>query len=104
MLRLHRMAKYKIDKNWYQVMHILCRNKLPSIPLKKALITAVVFNSRRYDYDGAVGCLKPLIDGLVHAKVLSNDSYKITGPWDVTQEICKKGSERVKITVEDAEK
>jgi hypothetical protein len=34
--------------------------------------------------------MKPLVDGLVHSRVIKDDTYKVTGPWDVTQEFLPK--------------
>ena len=29
--------------------------------------------------------MKPVIDGLIHSEIIIDDSYKITGPWLVSQ-------------------
>ena len=99
MLRMHYKKRNRLNKVWYEVVHLSVCRQLPAKPLDKAKITVVLYNARNLDYDGAVGSLKPLIDGLVRAKVIRNDSYVVTGPWDVTQKHCKKGLELVEITI-----
>ncbi len=37
------------------------------------------------DYDGLVGSLKPVVDALVSAQVLVDDSYGTLGVWDCSQ-------------------
>lgn len=44
------------------------------------------------DYDGLVGSMKPVVDALVTCGILKDDSYKVTGPWDVTQSFRPKKS------------
>lgn len=99
MLRMNKHKRNRINKSWYDIVNLMVKNQLPPKPLKKAQITVTIYNNRQRDYDGAVGSLKPIIDGLVHAGVLHNDTYKITGPWFVTQEFCKKGLELIEILV-----
>jgi len=52
------------------------------------------------DFDGLVGSIKPVVDALVTCGILSDDSYKVTGPWDVTQKFRpKKSGELLEIFV-----
>ena len=98
-LRMHYHSRNKYNKRWYDIIHYAVWRQLPPKPLDKATITIILHLPKRYDYDGGVGALKPLIDGLVHAKVIRNDSYVVTGPWYVTQELCKKGLQMVEISI-----
>lgn len=59
--------------------------KLPPRPLEKAQITLVRYSHRMLDFDGLVGSMKPVVDGLVTAGVLKDDSFGVTGPWAVNQ-------------------
>lgn len=59
--------------------------KLPPSPLKKARIRLVRHAHRTLDYDGLVGSMKPVVDALVKLKILEDDSWAVTGPWEVTQ-------------------
>lgn len=64
----------------------MVRGKLPATPLKKARITITRHFWRTLDYDGLVGSMKPIVDALVTAGVLVDDSWAVTGPWVVSQE------------------
>ena len=57
----------------------------PPKPLDKCHIKVERCFYRFLDWDSCVASLKPLIDGLIHCDIIKDDSYKITGPWDVTQ-------------------
>jgi len=100
---MHRAKRNRINKGWYELVRILTSRDLPPKPLNKCTVTAILYNARNLDYDGAVGSLKPLIDGFVHAGVMRNDSYVVTGPWQVDQKHCKKGQEKVVIQITERE-
>ena len=99
MIRANKYSRNNSNKKWYDVVNYAVYKRLPKYPLNKVHLKFVLFNARNFDYDGAVGSLKPIVDGLIYAKVIFNDSYLKTGPWDVTQKHCKKGLERIEITV-----
>ena len=61
-----------------------CRN-LPAEPLSKANITLVRHAHRMLDFDGLVGSMKPIVDALVTAGVLVDDSWTVLGRWNVDQ-------------------
>ena len=98
-LQLHWGKRAVLNKRWYDIIHYAVIRKLPPKPLEKFTIKVVLFNNRHLDFDGSVGSLKPLIDGLERAGVIKDDSYKRTGPWLVTQEKCKKGFEMVEFLI-----
>lgn len=58
---------------------------LPDEPLKRCTIKIERCYYRFLDYDNSVSSLKPVVDGLIHSSVISDDSYKITGPWHIRQ-------------------
>ena len=64
---IHELVQWEV----YQI-----RNK-PKLPFKKVKINATTYfkGNKRHDIDNL--CLKPYIDGLVHAKVVRDDNYKI---------------------------
>lgn len=85
-LRAHRMKYQQKNKMWDLLIFGMVRQKLPAQPLTKARLTIVRHSWRQLDYDGLVGSLKPIVDALVDAGVLADDTYAVTGPWVVTQE------------------
>lgn len=84
-LRTNRYKYHKKNKAWDFLIFGMTRGKLPIEPLKKAKITIVRHSWRTLDYDGLVGSMKPIIDALVDCGVLENDTWKVTGAWDVSQ-------------------
>lgn len=100
LLRMHYGTRDKYNKRQYDLVRICVGRHLPPEPLLKCKITATVFNNRMRDFDGFVGSLKPLIDGLAHAGVIKHDGYSVTGDWIVTQKHCKKGFNLTELTIE----
>lgn len=98
-LRQHFHKRSKEFKLIYSEIENLCEGKLPKTPLNTALISISRHSGRYLDYDNCVASLKPVVDGLVRCGVLMDDNYKVTGTWIVSQEICKKGDECLKIMV-----
>lgn len=46
--------------------------------------------------------LKPIVDGLIHCDIILDDSYKITGPWNVFQTFRpKKEGPLLKVSIYD---
>lgn len=80
------MKYFSKNKRWDFLIFGMVRGKLPVKPIERARITIVRHFWRTLDYDGLVGSMKPVVDALVSAGVLSDDSYQVTGPWVVTQE------------------
>lgn len=71
---------------WKKIVKDYVRGKEPPEPLTRVKLSLVRCNYRTLDYDGCVASMKPVVDGLVEAGVLQNDTWKITGKWDVDQE------------------
>jgi len=72
-------------KMWDALIYSMVADQLPAEPLLKAHITIVRHSYRTLDYDGLVGSMKPVVDALVTAGVLSDDNWNVTGPWEVSQ-------------------
>ncbi len=85
-LRTNRYRRNSVNKMWDLLIMAECRNFIPKEPLKKANIRIIRRYYRTLDYDGLVGSMKPVVDGLVTAGVLIDDSWITLGIWDVTQE------------------
>lgn len=73
----------KLKKTWHNLVFLYSRGKIPSQPLTKVKLTLRRFNYKAMDYDGLVSSFKAPVDGLVHSMILKNDTWKITGKWDV---------------------
>lgn len=88
-LRQFRLTRNDEFKEVYEWMRLLTLNKRPHFPLGQCQITIIrkVSKDRFLDWDNMVASYKPVIDGLVHANILMDDTYDITGPWTVTQEL-----------------
>lgn len=74
----------------------------PAEPLTKAKVTIIRFSSMPPDYDGMVSAGKYLIDGLVDAKVLVNDTFDIIGAPTYSWEKAKPKQGKVVVKVEAA--
>lgn len=88
-------------KKWKAMVGLKTIGQRPVKPLERVKLTLVRRNYRTLDFDSLVGCFKPIVDGLVDVGILKNDTWKITGPWHVTQEYCPKGKEHIQVTVEE---
>lgn len=103
-LRGHRMKYFAKNKKWDFLIGGMCRGKLPQTPLLKARISITRHFWRTLDYDGLVGSMKPVVDALVTAGVLSDDNWNVTGPWIVDQKFRnKKEGPLLSILVESIE-
>jgi hypothetical protein len=85
-LRSHYHQLNKEKRSWHEIMIASVGWKRPTSPLTKAKLTIVRHYYRTLDYDGLVGSMKPVVDGLIHAGVISDDSWGVLGQWDVSQE------------------
>lgn len=70
---------------WDRLIYAMVHDQLPTVPLSKAHIRLVRHSYRTLDYDGLVGSMKPVVDALVSAGVMQDDTWAITGPWEVDQ-------------------
>lgn len=77
--------------------------RAPKAPLLKAKITCTRVSSQPMDSDNLVSGFKPIIDGLVDAKVLVNDRFENIGMPDYRWEKGRKAKGCVKIEVEELE-
>lgn len=87
-LRAHRMKRDRAQKAWAAYLcaetHAV-RKKLPTSPLKSAELRLVRHSHRMLDFDGLVGSMKPVVDGLKAAGVILDDRWSVTGAWQVDQ-------------------
>jgi len=85
-LRAHQMKFHRQNKLWAMLIDQLTKGKKPKVPLHNACIKITRYAHRTLDFDGLVGSMKSVVDGLVTCGILEDDSWKVTGPWMVTQE------------------
>ncbi len=97
-------GRHSENKAWD--MLIACevsQKSKPVKPLLKANLTLFRHSHRMLDYDGLVGSLKPVVDALVSCGVLKDDSWKVTGKWDVEQIFrSKKEGQLLEIMVQES--
>jgi len=99
---MNRFKRDRLYKSIYGEVFYHTNGFRPKAPLSKCKITIVRHYYRFLDWDGCVGSMKPIIDGLIHAKIIKDDSYKVTGPWDVTQEFLgKKEGGRIYLRIDE---
>lgn len=84
-LRSNRWRLHEENREWDMLVACECSSKKPKVPLLRAKISIVRHSHRTLDYDGLVGSLKPVVDALVTCGVLSDDSWNVTGQWNVDQ-------------------
>lgn len=75
----------ELNKSWDKIIFLYSRGKFPPEPLKKVKLTLRRFSYRTLDYDGLVSSFKAPVDGLTECRIIKNDTFKITGIWDVDQ-------------------
>lgn len=69
----HWATKAKERKRWHALVAFAIGWRGPRVALNKAKLTLTRHSSSEPDFDGLVVSFKPVIDGLVRAKVIVND-------------------------------
>jgi hypothetical protein len=85
-LRTHYHQLNKEKKRWHELIILLTLRNRPASPLPKANLKITRHYYRSLDYDGLVGSLKPVVDGLIHAQIIKDDSWGVLGAWEVDQQ------------------
>ncbi len=75
----HWTAKRNHNKKWGSLVRICVGRKQPKTPLERAHVTLTRVSVRRPDFDGLVGSFKAVLDGLVYANVLLDDTHDVIG-------------------------
>lgn len=102
-MRMHWAKRNGYFARWYQDVARAIGVRKPPQPLKRVRLIFERHAYRTLDFDGCVASMKPIADGLVHAGVLEDDTWKITGKWDVGQQYRPKGQECVYVRVDERE-
>jgi len=104
LLGRHWWAKSKNADEWKnKVAFELMKRSRPPEPLTRCRLNIIRHSNRTLDYDGCVASMKPIVDALVVLRILENDTYRITGQWNVLQAYCPKAQERIEVEVIEAD-
>lgn len=87
------------SKRWKNDVFLITAGKRPSSPLLKAKLTLVRRSTKEPDRDNLYGSFKPVIDGLITAKIIEDDNPQVISKMSVRWEKIgqKKGSIYVKV-------
>lgn len=99
-LRGHWTNAHKNSKKWVSQVWMKCWHKKPEMPLKQAKLVLTRHTMRPPDFDGLVGSFKPVIDGLVRAGIIENDTQDCIGQPVYLREKAGRGKGKITITVE----
>lgn len=89
-LRTHFYRRDQLNKAWSSYIWAETNDARPAKPLTSVKLSITRYSHRMLDYDGLVGSLKPVVDALVTCRILKDDSWNVTGVWDVDQKFRKK--------------
>lgn len=112
----NRFVRHKNAVNWKQIVYLTARGYEPQEPLTLVHLSLIRYAPRTLDYDGLVGSMKPIVDGLITRRdkkqglkkdereilwpgIIDNDTWAITGPWFVDQMPAPVGQEYVRVIV-----
>ena len=98
--RWHWAVKMRWAKAWRAKSKLICRPGSGWDPTAPAVVTFMVHVIKRFDYDGLVASLKPILDGLA-PNVIHSDSPTSGHSFGYGQKVCKK-CPGVEIRVEHA--
>lgn len=101
--RQHWTHKWEESKKWKALVAFETHGRRPAIPLFRAKLTLTRSSSSSPDSDGLVSSFKHVIDGLVYAKIISNDKYENIGMPEYKWEKSKRGKGKIKVKVEETE-
>ena len=98
--RSHWSVKAKEARKWKTLVaiRILSKGRCPMLP--RAKITLTRYSSRCPDSDGLVSSFKHVIDGIVGAGLIPDDSYRTIGMPTYLWEETKKGKGKIKVKIE----
>lgn len=99
LLRKHWAIVSKEHKRWHSYVWAATLDSKPDTPFKRVDLTFVRMSSSRPDYDGLVGSFKPIIDGLVKARVIADDTPEVIGAPKYIWEYAKPRFGKVKIII-----
>ncbi len=100
-LRSHYLKNHRERLAWTNLIGYHLKDR-PEKPLSKVSISIVRHAHRMLDYDGLVGSMKPIVDALKHLRIIIDDSWNVTGAWNVSQKFRPKAEgQRLEILVQE---
>lgn len=90
--RLHWAQRSKLNKLWRHRVYCEVGKDRPPKPLDKCHAIITRYSTRELDFDNMITSNKPIVDGLVDAKVMKDDSVKHFS-CDYRFMKCKRGDE-----------
>ena len=100
--RLHWAQRSKLNKLWRARAYCAIGKDKPRYPLDKVRCIITKYSTRACDWDNMVTQFKPVIDGLVDAGVVIDDSVEHFSA-EYKFEKCKKSFEKIHIFIMEAE-
>jgi hypothetical protein len=97
----HWAIKAKEQAKWRLASKMAAYLRRPTEPLQRAKVTCVRRSSREADYDNLVIAFKPIIDGLVDAKILIDDTSAVIVAREYRWEKARERMGSVLIRVEE---
>lgn len=94
-------ASHFHKKKWKRAVAFAVRYQTPEKPLTSARVECVRYSSVRPDRDNLAASFKSILDGLVEARVLEDDSDEIIKEIKYRWEKTKPGGGFITITVEE---
>lgn len=90
-------------RKWRKSVSMVAFYRRPSEPLKKAKLTVTRCSSVRSDFGNRVGAAKPILDGLIDAKVILDDNDDVLPPdlQSYPYEKAKPGKSKTRIRIEE---
>jgi hypothetical protein len=101
--RMHWSVKAKEARKWKTLISIKILSKGRCSQLQRAKLTLTRYSSRCPDSDGLVSSFKHVIDGIVGAGLIPDDSYRTIGMPTYLWEEVKRGKGKIKIKIEEIE-
>lgn len=97
-------SRTQIKRQWESKICVAVLDALgrwPEAPLDRAEVTLIRRSASEPDFDNLVGAQKFILDGLVKAGVIADDSPKVIGRPDVRWEFAPRGQSETRIVVFD---
>lgn len=99
-LQVHWRNKHAHAKRWKDAVILYTRKYKPDSAFEKASLTLTRISSKRPDFDGLVSSFKHVIDGLIEAGIIINDTHDVIGVPDYQWEKGKQKLGMIRIKVE----